>query len=104
MVWGKRGYVPCKVSCLKSHHGSQLLWYQLAHGLGWEAPAYVKKEETTHHPSYCKHSLQYDGWPDGRFVVRVGMTSVGNLRGKGEVCEEVRKRVIDVCCMQVVSF
>ena len=47
--------------------------------------------------------MQYDGWPDGRFGVRVGTWNVGSLSRKGEVCEELRKRMIDVCCLQEVK-
>ena len=49
-----------------------------------------------------KHSLQYDGRPDGCLEVRVGMWNLGSLGGKGgEGCEELR-RMIDVCCLQDV--
>ena len=45
-------------------------------------------------------SMQYDGRPDGRIGVRVGMWNLGSLSGNGgEVCEELRKRMIDVCCL-----
>ena len=65
------------------------------------APAYHKKEGTAPHPGACKYSLQYDGRPDGRFGVRVGTWNLGSLSGKrGDVCEELRKRMIDVCCLQ----
>ena len=44
-------------------------------------------------------NLQYDGRPDERFGVRVGMWKLRSLSGKGvEVCEELRKRMNDVCC------
>ena len=45
---------------------------QPARRLGWAAPAYHRKERATLHPGACKHTLQYDGWPDGRFGVWVG--------------------------------
>ena len=32
------------------------------------------------------------------------MWNVGSLSGKGEVCEELRKRMIDVCCLQEVRL
>ena len=33
------------------------------------------------------------------------MWNLGNLSGKrGEVCEELRKRIIDMCCMQEVRW
>ena len=51
----------------------------------------------TPHPGAYKHSLQYDGRPDGRVWVRVGTWNLGSVSGKGgEVCEELRKRMIDV--------
>ena len=39
--------------------------------------------------------MQYDGKPDGRFGVLVRAWKLGSLSGKGEVCEELRKRMID---------
>ena len=49
--------------------------------------------------------MQYDGRPDGRFGVWVGTCNIGCLSGKeGEVCEELRKRMIDVCCLQEVRW
>ena len=40
--------------------------------------------------------------PDERFGVRVGTWDLGSLSVKwGEECEELRKRKIDVCCLQV---
>ena len=49
----------------------------------------------------CKHSLQYDG----RVGVLVGMWNLSSLRGKGgDVCEELRMRMIDVCCLQEVRW
>ena len=46
---------------------------QLAQRLGLVASAYHKKEGATPHPGACKLSLQYDGRPDERFGIRVGM-------------------------------
>ena len=69
------------------------------------ALAYHKMEGATPHPGVCKHSLQYDGRPDERIGVLVGTWNLGNLRGKlGEDCEELRKRMIDVCCLQEVRW
>ena len=35
----------------------------------------------------------------------VGTWSLGSVSGKGgEVCEEVRKRMVDVCCLQEVRW
>ena len=56
---------------------------QLARRLGRAAPASHRKGGAALHPGACKHSLQYDSRPDGRFVVRVGTWSVGSLCGKG---------------------
>ena len=53
----------------------------------------------------CKHTLQYDEWSDGSFGVRVVTWNVGSLSGNGGlVCEELRKRMIDVCCFQEVRW
>ena len=52
-------------------------------------------EGTAPHPGVCKHSQQYDGRPDGRFWT----LNLGNVSGMGgNVSEELRKRMIDVCC------
>ena len=64
-----------------------------------------KKEGATPHPGECKNSLQYDGRPDECHGVRGGTWNVGSLSGKGgEICEELRKRMIDVCCLQEVRW
>ena len=53
----------------------------------------------------CKISLQYVERPDERFGVQVGMQNRGILSGKGEdICEELRKRMIDVCCLQELRW
>ena len=66
------------------------------------ASAYHKKEGATTHPEASKHHLQYDGMPDWHFGVQAGMWNIGGLGGNGEVCEELRKSMIDVCCLQEV--
>ena len=49
--------------------------------------------------------MHYDGRPDGCFGVRVGTWNFDTLSGKGgDVCEELRKRMTDVCCLQVVRW
>ena len=49
--------------------------------------------------------MQYDGRPDGRFGVWDGMWNLDSLSGMGgEVCDELRKRIIDVCCLHVVRL
>ena len=68
--------------------------HQLARSLGWAAPAYHKKEGESPHPLACKHSLLYDGWPEGRFGMQIGTWNFGSL--SGNVCEKLRKRMIDV--------
>ena len=47
-----------------------------------------------------EYSLQYDGRPDLGFGVQVWMWNIGSLSGQGgKVGEELRKRIIDVCCL-----
>ena len=78
---------------------------QLARRFGWASPAYDKKEGATLHPLAYKHYLQHDGRLDRRFGVLVWKGNLGSLTGKGvEVCEELRKRMIDVCCLQEVRW
>ena len=50
------------------------------------------------HPGVCRRGL-YDGRPAGHSGVQVGTWNLASLSGK-EVCEELRKRMIDVCCLQ----
>ena len=77
--------------------------HQPARRLGWAALAYHKQEGATPDPGPCKHCLQNDGKPDKRFGVRVGTWNIGSMSGRGtEVCEELRKRRMDVCCLQGV--
>ena len=69
------------------------------------ALAYHKKEGATLHPGAHKLSLWYDGRPDERLGVWVWMLNFGRLSGRGEeVCEELRKRMDDVCCSQQVIW
>ena len=62
-------------------------------------PAYHKKEGAIPHPGTRKHSLQYEGRPDGLFGVWVWTWNIGSLCGN--VCEELKKSMIDVCCLEV---
>ena len=40
-----------------------------------------------------------------RLGVRFGIRNVGSISGRGtEVCEELRKRKVDVCCLQEVRW
>ena len=43
-----------------------------------------------------KFSLQYERRPDGCFGILVGMWNLDSMSGKGEVCDELRKRIICV--------
>ena len=53
----------------------------------------------------CKHCLQNDGKSDEWLGMRVGTWNVGSMSGRGtEVCEELRKRRMDVCCLQEVGW
>lgn len=79
--------------------------HQPARRLGWAALAYHKKEGATPDSGSRKHCLHNDGKPDERFGVRVGTWNVGSMSGRGtEVCEELRKRRVDVCCLQEVRW
>ena len=69
------------------------------------APAYHKRKGATLHPGACKFSLQHGGRPVEHFGVRVGTWNLVSLNGdRGEVCDELRKRMIDVCCLQEVRW
>ena len=60
----------------------------LARLLELVTPAYHNKEGGTLHPGVCMHGFQYDGRPDGRFLMWVGTWNLGSLSGKGEeVCK-----------------
>ena len=77
--------------------------HQPARRLGWAAYAYHKQEGASPDPGPCKHCLQNDGKPDERFGVRLGPWYIGSMSGRAtEVCEELRKRGMDVCCLQEV--
>ena len=45
--------------------------YQIAQGLGWTAPEYLKKEGATFHPGKRMHCLLDEGRPAWRFDMRV---------------------------------
>ena len=79
--------------------------HQPAQRLGWAALAYHKQKGVTPDSGPRKHCLHYDGKPDKRLGVRFGTWNVGSISGRGtEVCEELRKRGIDVCCLQQVRW
>ena len=78
---------------------------QLARKLEWAAPASHKKKGAITHPVVCNFSIQYDGRPDERFGVQVGTWNLDSLSGnEREVCDELRKMMIDVCCLQEVRW
>ena len=79
--------------------------HQPAQRLGWATLAYHKQEGATPDPGPRKHCLQNDGKPDERFGLRVGTWNIGSMSGRGtKVCEELRKRSMDVCCLQEVRW
>ena len=102
MVRGKRGHAPCKTSPKSSKS-----WETIIEGAklpkcsgGWHLST-TKKEGVVPHPRAYKLSLHYDGRTGERFGVRVGTYYLGSLSGKGGyICEELRKRMIDVCYLQ----
>ena len=78
-----KGMLPVKHLAPKILIAANYCGHQLAPRIGWMATACHKKEGLTPHPGVCKHILQYDGKPDGRFWVRVGTWNLGSLSGKG---------------------
>ena len=42
--------------------------------------------------------------PDWRFGVQVWIWNIGSLNEKGEVCEELKNRMVDVCGLQEVRW
>ena len=62
-------------------------------------------ERGSHDPELCKHCLQNDGKPDKLLRVRVGTWNVESMSGRDtEVCEELRKRMMDVCCLKKLRW
>ena len=53
------------------------------------APAYLMNDGAAPHPGACGLSVQYDWWPDLRFVVQVKTRDMGSVSGKGAVCKEL---------------
>ena len=57
------------------------------------------------HPGACKHSSQYDWRTDGFYGVQLRKWNLGSLSGMGgEVCEELKKWMIDVCFLWEVGW
>lgn len=82
---------------------------QLQHGqqparrLPWVVPAYVKKNGTNPQARSRRPVLPYDGshGPDVRSSLRFGSWNIGSMVGRSmEVAMELRKRKVDVCCVQ----
>ena len=100
MVGGKQGHAPCNTSSSKNpqDHENHLLWAPNSPKVGVGSTSLPLKGR-------CKFSLQYDGRPDERFGLWVGTLNLRSLSGKGEeVCEELRKWMIDVRCLQEVRW
>ena len=62
------------------------------------AACHRKEGATLYHVAH-KNCLLYDGRRNGRFGVQVGTWNLGSLSENGEVCDELRRRMIDVCCL-----
>ena len=79
--------------------------HQPAQRLGRAALAYPRQEGATPDPGPRKHCLQNDWKPDEQFGVRMGTWNIGSKSGRGtEVCGELRKRRMDMCCLQEVRW
>ena len=79
--------------------------HQPAQRLGWATLVYHKQKDATPHPEPCKHCLHNDGKSDERLGVRLGTWNVDSMSGRGtEVCEELRKRRVNVCCLQEMRW
>ena len=79
--------------------------HQPAQRLGWAELAYHKQKGAAPDPGLCKKCLQNDGKTDERLGVRVGTWNLWSMSGRGtEVYEELRKRRMDVCCLQEVRW
>ena len=78
--------------------------HQPAQRLGWAALAYHKQKGAAPDPRPRKHCFQNDGKPGERLWVRVGTWNLWSMSGRGtEVCEEMRKKRMDVFCLQKVN-
>ena len=80
---------------------------QSARRLGRAASAYLRKKDVTPCPGPRRGTLHYDGCkrPDMRLGARFASWNVGSMCKRGtEICEELRKRNIDVCGVQEVRF
>ena len=79
--------------------------HQPAQRLGGATLAYHKQKGATPDSGLRKHCLHNDGKPDERLGVRLGTWNVRSISGRGtEVCQELRERVIEVCCLQELRW
>ena len=79
--------------------------HQPAQRLGWATLAYHKQKGVAPDPGPCKNCFQNDGKTNKWLGVRVGSWNVGSMSGADtEVCEELKKRRMDVCCQQEVRW
>ena len=99
VVLRKLGHAPINTSHFKKILLSLLLLAPTSQKVEVGGTCLTRKECTSPHPGMRKHSLQYDWRPDFRFGWRLGW-NIGSLNGKGDVCEELRKKMINVCCLQ----
>ena len=74
-----KGILLAKYLAIKIHMTVNYCGRQLVRRLGWASPTKLH---------------------DWRLDVQVGTWKLGSLSGKREVCEDLRKRMIDVCCLQ----
>ena len=98
MVMVNQGHAPCMTSSSKNPHGSQLLWMPNSPKCWGGRHLSAMKGKVRPRILECASiACSMTGRPDGRFGVRVGTLHVGSLSGMGgEICEELRKRMIDV--------
>ena len=62
------------------------------------------KRKVTLHLGAFKYILQHDGRPDGLYGEWVKMWNLGSLSENIDAYEELRKRMIDICCLQKVRW
>ena len=90
--------LPVKYRALKNLVVVHCCGRQLARWLGLAALVYLTMEGATPHCGACRHSLQCHRKPNWCFGVLVWMWNVVSVSGKGgDVCEELRKKMIGVC-------
>ena len=97
-----KGILPVRLLAQEIIMAVNYCGHQVEQRFGWAVPAYHEKEGAAlileHASLAC--CMTGDDDDDGRF----GVQNLGSLRGKGDVCEELRKRKIDVCCLNEVRW